>query len=81
MVAPPVAQQEPRQLLAGPPQVAHRREPCPDQIAHRFVRGVRHPHGGQLASPVQPGIGRIGPWLRTAPRLPPFTTAIEIVSL
>jgi hypothetical protein len=42
-------------MLAGLRQHAPGSRPRPDQIAHRLVGGVRHPHRGQLACPVQPG--------------------------
>jgi hypothetical protein len=49
-----VAQQEGEQLLAFAAQIVRRRLAGADEIAHRLVNRVRHPHPGQLASPMQP---------------------------
>ena len=51
----PLTQQKSGELLARPAQGTHRIETGAHQIAHRFVPGVRNPHRGQLAGPVQPG--------------------------
>jgi hypothetical protein len=63
---PPVmatlAQQKPRELLAGPAQRMHRVETCPHQIADRLMRRIRNPHSAQLSRPMQPRqTGRIPP--------------------
>jgi len=34
-------------------RTAHRRQTATDQIAHRFVRRIRHPDRGQQAAAVQ----------------------------
>jgi hypothetical protein len=49
-----VAQQEGEQLLAFAAQIVRCRLACPDEIAHRLVNRVRHPHPGQFAGPEQP---------------------------
>ena len=55
-------QQETRELLARPAQRMHRVETGAHQIAHRLVPGIRNPHRGRLARPVQPRqTGRIPP--------------------
>src|ERR1700737_953990 len=55
-------QQKARELLARPAQRMHRVETGAHQIAHRLVPGVRNPHRGQLARPVQSRqTGRIPP--------------------
>ncbi len=57
-----MAQQEPRQLLAGLPQAAHRRQACPHEIADRFVGLIRNPDRRQRAGAVQPcQVDRIPP--------------------
>ena len=48
-----MAQQEALQVLAGLVHDPHRGRPCPDKVAHRLMRRVRHPDRRQLASPVQ----------------------------
>jgi hypothetical protein len=53
-VNPAVAQQEGQELLAFAAQIVRCRIACPDQIAHRLVNRVGHPHPGQLAGPMQP---------------------------
>ena len=51
----PMAQEKALQVLAGLAEHAPRGGPRPHQVAHRFVGGIRHPHGCQLAGAVQPG--------------------------
>src|ERR1700731_323822 len=53
-VNPPMAQQKGEQLLAFAPQIVRCRLARPDEIAHRLVNRVRHPHPSQLAGPMQP---------------------------
>jgi hypothetical protein len=62
-IDPTVPQQEALQVLACFAEHPHGGGPRPDQIAHRFVRRVRHPYGGQLARPMQ---------LRQAQRITPI---------
>jgi hypothetical protein len=50
-----MAQEKALQMLAGLPEDPPRRGPRPHQVAHRLMGGVGHPHGRQLACPVQPG--------------------------
>jgi hypothetical protein len=57
-----VPQQKRQQLLALAAKVLSSRLARPNQIAHRLVNGIRHPHCGQLAGAQQPGQGhRIAP--------------------
>jgi uncharacterized protein YcbK (DUF882 family) len=57
-----VPQQKRQQLLALAAQVLGGRLARANQIAHRLVKGIRHPHCGQLAGAQQPGQGhRIAP--------------------
>ena len=53
-VNPAMAQQEREQLLAFAAQIVGRRLAGANQVAHRFMRRVRHPYPGQLAGPMQP---------------------------
>ena len=46
-------QQEALQVLARLAEDPHGRGPRPDKIAHRLVRRIRHPDGGQFAGPMQ----------------------------
>jgi transposase-like protein len=46
-------QQKCTQLLTGRAHRPYRRQTVTDQIAHRFVRHIRHPDGGQQAATVQ----------------------------
>ena len=48
-------QEKALQVLARLAEHSAGRGPRPDQIAHRLVRGIRHPHRRQLARPVQLG--------------------------
>ena len=57
-----VAQQEPRQLLAGLPQAAHRRQTGPHEIADRLVGLIRDPDRRQFPGAMQLGqVDRIPP--------------------
>jgi hypothetical protein len=49
-----MAQQEGQQLLAFAPQIVRCRLARPDEIAHRLVDRIRHPHSGQFAGAMQP---------------------------
>jgi hypothetical protein len=49
-----MAQQKGEQLLAFATQIVRCRLARPDEIAHRLVNRVRHPHPRQLAGPMQP---------------------------
>src|SRR5712691_5499394 len=53
-VMAPLAQQEPRELLACPAQRMHRIETGAHQVAYRFVSGIRNPYRRQLARSMQP---------------------------
>src|SRR5262245_18737422 len=53
-VMAPMAQQEPRELLARPPPPMHRVETGTHQIAHRFVPAIGNPYRRQLARSMQP---------------------------
>ena len=55
---PAMAQQKRLQMLALRAQVLHRRLARPHQLAHGLMARIRHPDGGQLAGPVQPGQGQ-----------------------
>lgn len=48
-----VAQQKSLKMLPRLAEHLHRRRSRSDQIAHRLVRGIRHPHRRQLAGTVQ----------------------------
>ena len=48
-----MTQQKRTQLLARRSQRPHRRQTGTDQVAHRFVSGIRHPNRGQQPAPVQ----------------------------
>jgi hypothetical protein len=48
-----LAQQEPGELLSGPPQRAHRVEARPHQVAYRLMPRIGNPHCCQRAGPVQ----------------------------
>jgi hypothetical protein len=52
-IDPLVTQQKRTQLLARRSQRPHRRQTGTDQVAHRFVRRIRHPDRGQQPAPVQ----------------------------
>jgi hypothetical protein len=47
-----MAKQEPLQMLPRLAQHADRGGPCPNQIAHRLVRGVGRPKYRQLAGAI-----------------------------
>jgi hypothetical protein len=53
-VNPAMPQWKREQLLALAAQIVGRRLVGPNQIAHRLVKCVRHPHPGQLAGPMPP---------------------------
>src|SRR5207302_1716784 len=53
-IDPTLPKQESQQLPLGGPKVLHRVGARADQIAHCFVRGIRHPHRRQLTGPQQP---------------------------
>src|SRR3954471_4446127 len=55
---PPMAQQKRLQMLALRAQIRHRGLPRPHQFADRLMARIRHPDGGQLAGPVEPGQGQ-----------------------
>jgi hypothetical protein len=57
-IDPPVAQEKGLQMLALLAQVRHCRLARPHQLAHGLMPLIRHPDGGQLAGPVQPGQGQ-----------------------
>ena len=50
-----LAQQKSGELLTHAAQAVHGVEPGPNQVAHRFVPGIRNPHRGQLAGSVKSG--------------------------
>jgi hypothetical protein len=57
-----LAQQKARELLPGPAQRMHGIKTCSYQITHCFVPGIRNPHRGELARPMQPcQTGRVAP--------------------
>lgn len=53
-----MAQQKRLQMLALLAQICHRDLSRPHQLAHGFMAWIRHPDGGQLTGPVQPGQGQ-----------------------
>ena len=48
-----MAQQKALQVLAGLAHDPHRGRPCPDKVAHRLMRRVRHPDRRQFSSSMQ----------------------------
>src|SRR5690349_3200863 len=50
-----VPQEEGADLALLEADVPHRGRPCPHQVAHRLVGGVRDPDRGQLAGAQEPG--------------------------
>ena len=52
-IGPAMPEQEALQMLARLARDTHRRCPCPDQIAHRLVGGIRHPDCRQFARPME----------------------------
>ena len=52
-IDPAMPQQEALQMLARLAEHPHGRGSGTDEVAHRLMRRVRHPHRGELAGPVQ----------------------------
>jgi hypothetical protein len=64
------AEEKIRIVLAGSFKNTHRCRALPNQVAHRFMRRIRHPHGCQLARTVQLGQHHGGPSSRDHPPSP-----------